>query len=143
VSIDEQLHIHKGNLFFRQYIPSKRARFGIKFFSLCDNSGYLFNTEVYVGKNSGAEDLSDELKEIGKTGQIVMHLMAPILDKGHHLFLDNWYTSPPLFRLLSRHQTPACGTIRKNRGKFPPEFVTKKMKQGEYLHIVNEGILGV
>ena len=25
VSIDEQLLLHKGNLFFRQYIPSKRA----------------------------------------------------------------------------------------------------------------------
>lgn len=143
MSIDEQLLLHKGNLFFRQYIPSKRARFGIKFFSPCDNTGYLFNTEVYVGKNSGTENLSDELKEIGKTGQIVMRLMAPILDKGHHLFLDNWYTSPPLFRLLSRHQTPACGTVRKNRAKFPPEFVNKKMKQGEYLHIANNGILGV
>ena len=35
----------EGNLAFKQYIPMKRARFGIKMFSLCETSGY-----VYLGK---------------------------------------------------------------------------------------------
>jgi len=137
VSIDEQLLLHKGNVFFRQYIPSKRARFGIKFFSLCDNTGYLYNTEVYVGKTNVAKELTDQEKAIGKTGQIVMRLMAPILDKGHRLFVDNWYTSVPLFRLLRDRSTPACGTVRKNRAQFPPEFINRKMGQGDYNHVVN------
>jgi len=39
ISIDEQLLLHKGRLGFKQYIPNKRARFGIKMFSLCDETG--------------------------------------------------------------------------------------------------------
>jgi len=48
-----------------------------------------------LGKSGIVTD--DLIKEVGKTGQIVMCLMAPILDMGHHLFLDNWYRSQSLF----------------------------------------------
>jgi len=41
------------------------------------------------------------------------------------LFLDNWYSSPPLFRLLRDHSTPTCGTVRKKRAQFPPEFLNR------------------
>ena len=34
--IDESLVLWKGRLSFKQYIPSKRRRFGIKLFLLCD-----------------------------------------------------------------------------------------------------------
>ena len=50
ISIDEELLLWKGNLAFKQYIPMKRARFGIKMFSLCETSGYLWNSFVYLGK---------------------------------------------------------------------------------------------
>ena len=127
VSIDEQLLLHKGNLLFRQYIPSKRARFGIKFFSLCDKTGYLYNTEIYAGKNTKM-DQPEEWKPLGLTGQLVMRLMEPILDNGHTLFVDNWFTSPKLFGQLLLRQTSACGTLRKNCARFPVLFTTKKMK---------------
>lgn len=39
ISIDEELLLWKGKLSFRQYIPLKRARFGIKMFSLCESTG--------------------------------------------------------------------------------------------------------
>eukprot|EP00111_Clytia_hemisphaerica_P013537 TCONS_00039801-protein len=116
VSIDEQLLLHKGNLHFKQYIPNKRARFGIKLFSLCDESGYVWSTEVYVGKNSQVVAAQEELKKLGISGQVVVRLMNPLLDKGHRPFTDNWYTGVPLFQYLQKHQTPACGTLRKNRG---------------------------
>ena len=35
VSIDEEFLLWKGSLGFKEYIPNKRARFGIKMFSLC------------------------------------------------------------------------------------------------------------
>ena len=56
MSIDEGLLAHKGKLKFKQYIPSKRARFGIKFFALCDNSGYLWNSEINIGKETNITD---------------------------------------------------------------------------------------
>ena len=38
-SIDEELLLWKGKHAFKQYIPLKRARFGIELFSLCESSG--------------------------------------------------------------------------------------------------------
>ena len=50
VSIGEQLLLHKGRLAFKQYNTSKRARFGIKIFSLCEDSGYLLYSKIHTGK---------------------------------------------------------------------------------------------
>lgn len=48
---DESLVLHKGRVFFKQYIPSKRHRFGIKFFVLCDcETGYILDLLIYVGE---------------------------------------------------------------------------------------------
>lgn len=49
---------------FKQYIPNKRAHFGIKMFSLCDESGHLWNSEIYTGKNNvstNSYNISEEL----------------------------------------------------------------------------------
>ena len=42
----------KGRLSFKQFIPSKRHRFGIKFLVLCDvQTGYVQDIIVYTGKS--------------------------------------------------------------------------------------------
>jgi len=48
-----------------------------------------------------------------------------------------------LLKKLRDNQTPACGTVRRNRAAFPKLFVTQKMKTGETLHIVKDEILGM
>jgi len=58
VSIDTQMLLYKGLLQFKQYISQKRARFGVKIFSLCDSTGYLYSSEVYVGKTELPTTLS-------------------------------------------------------------------------------------
>lgn len=37
-----------------------------------------------------------------------------LLDKGHHVYMDNYYTSPELFEELRVHNTYACDTLKKN-----------------------------
>lgn len=50
--IDEQLYSYRGRCSFKQYIPSKPAKYGIKYWSLVDcKSGYLSNVFVYLGKS--------------------------------------------------------------------------------------------
>ena len=41
IAVDEELLLWKGRLGFKQYIPNKRGRFGIKIFSVCEVSGYF------------------------------------------------------------------------------------------------------
>ncbi len=51
--IDESLMLWKGRLHFKQYIPSKRHRFGIKIFILCDcRTGFLLDFVIYVGSGT-------------------------------------------------------------------------------------------
>ena len=48
-SIDEFLLLHKGNLYFKQYIPKKRARFGMKGHSLNEaDTGYTYDCLLYT-----------------------------------------------------------------------------------------------
>ena len=50
VAIDESLLLWKGALIFRQYIPLKSARFGIKIFQLCEDSDYTYRFHIYSVK---------------------------------------------------------------------------------------------
>ena len=121
-------------------MPKKRSRFGIKFFTLCDATGYVYNTEVYTGKKNYQ---SSDVKELGKSGVITMKMVKPILNAGHHLYIDNWYTGFNLAIELRKQKTAMCGTIRRDRGKFPKTFKRKKLEKGETLHIVKQSTLAI
>ncbi|KAK2575766.1 hypothetical protein KPH14_003655 [Odynerus spinipes] len=126
--IDESLLLFKGRCFFKQYIPSKRSRFGIKSYVICDcHTGYIQDFIVYCGKCT--EINNNYSTEIGKSGNIVMTLMEPYLNKGHVLVTDNWYTSPALFSLLHHKKTNAFGTVKKTRRGMPN--IPNKLCKGE------------
>lgn len=51
MTVDEQLVTFRGKCPFRQYIPSKPGRNGIKFWAICDSiTAYAWKLEVYTGK---------------------------------------------------------------------------------------------
>lgn len=52
-----------------------------------------------------------------------------MLSKGHHVYMDNYYTSPELFDLMSSYDTYACGTVRVTRKQVPKVFSGRKLKQ--------------
>ena len=53
LSIDESMIKFKGRIFFRQYLPAKPTKWGIKTFALCEsNTGYGLKFMVYTGKNT-------------------------------------------------------------------------------------------
>ncbi|KAJ8949458.1 hypothetical protein NQ318_007559 [Aromia moschata] len=109
VVIDESLILFKGRLHFKQYIKSKRHRFGIKLFVLCDcETAYILNFDVYVGKENEKSVNQEDLV---------------------YLVHDNYYTSPALSTYLHKHKTNSCGTVRSNRKKLPK--FEKKLKKGE------------
>jgi len=141
ISIDEQLLLHKGKLLFRQYIPIKRSRFGIKIYSVCDETGYVWNSEVYTGKDTTIVDEIPGL--VGKTAQVVGRLMKDLIGNGHHLYVDNFYTSENLFTYLLQNNTGACGTARKNRVKLPVEFKSQKLVKGSTDTMHNDQVLAM
>ena len=53
IAIDESLMLYKGRLGWVQYLPLKRARFGIKYYMLCESSsGYVWNFMIYTGQGT-------------------------------------------------------------------------------------------
>ena len=100
ISIDEEVLLWKGELLLKQYIALKRPRFGIRIFSLCETTGYLWNSYVYLDKvpNVVVTDM-EMLWRLGESGTVIRRLMEGLLGKGYKLHVYNWYTSENLFFL--------------------------------------------
>ena len=121
------------------YIPLKRARFGVKSFMLCEDSGYTFSFKIYTGK----ENTAPAVQELSLSERVVADLMQPLLQKGYHLYTDNWYTSLPLYKYLHRQGTLACGTIRSNRKGFPVQMKNAKLRRDEQIACRSDELLAV
>ncbi|KAJ8932977.1 hypothetical protein NQ318_011194 [Aromia moschata] len=65
--------------------------------------------------------------------RVVMKLTDPLLDAGRTLFVDNYYTSVRLAKLLLERSTHLVGTLRKKRKMNCQEIETKKLKKGEII----------
>ena len=74
----------RGILSFRQYIPGKAHKYGVKLYKLCTVEGYTWNLKVYCGKN--ARDSSTKLN----SENVVMTLMKDLLMTGRELHVDNF-----------------------------------------------------
>lgn len=116
---------HRGRLSFRQYIKSKKARYGIKFYILTIHDGYVLNFVIYQGKET-SQDGQPKLEKL------VLKLMEPYLDKGHNLYMDNYYNSLSLSKKLLHRRTHTTGTLRKDRKENPKTLFKKSLKKGEH-----------
>nr|XP_055062835.1 piggyBac transposable element-derived protein 4-like [Misgurnus anguillicaudatus] len=84
--------------------------------------GFFF---IYEGKS--LEGQHEQSK--GLSYESVMALVnEKMLGTGHKLYVDNFYTSPSLFRDLLQKGIWACGTIRTNRVGYPQTTVNKLPK---------------
>ena len=57
--------------------------------------------------------------------QTVVYMTLPLLNKGHTIYMDNWYSSVRLYLYLLKKKTLACGTVRIARG-LPQKIVTSQ-----------------
>ncbi|XP_041461298.1 piggyBac transposable element-derived protein 4-like [Lytechinus variegatus] len=83
ISVDEALIRFYGRLIFKTFNPRKPAKYGMKAYKICDVSGYTWKFKLYTGRTGGETIL-----------ELVMSMMAGLLDKEYHLFMDS---SPSLF----------------------------------------------
>jgi hypothetical protein len=91
---------------FKQYLPLKASKFGIKTYELYDTvTEYLWLFLVYAGKDS---ELDSPLitADTNKTTAIVLKLVEPLLKQGRTVWMDNLYNSPYLAKILKTvHKT--------------------------------------
>lgn len=121
ISIDERMVKNKGRYGFRQYIRDKPTKWGMKLWVLaCSQSGYTYNFDIYLGKNSNSSSF-------GLAYDVVMNLVQSVANQGYHLFFDNFYTGVQLMKDLVLMGIRACGTMLVNRKGFP--VILKDVKQ--------------
>jgi hypothetical protein len=138
--IDESLVLFKGRLAFKQYIRTKRSRFGVKFYTLSTDSGITLDNLIYCG-SLDAE--LDEGEGFLTTERIPMTLMNDYLDDGRVLYMDNFYTTPRLAKYFLDRGTHTCGTVRTNRRNFPRELARAEIAKGTSMFYTCKDILVV
>ncbi|KAK5648157.1 hypothetical protein RI129_003049 [Pyrocoelia pectoralis] len=124
LSIDESMMLYRGRLSFRQYIPNKRHKYGIKFYMLTEPDGLILKFLIYTGNLADAGGK-------GHAANVVLHLLEGKLDQGHCVFMDNYYNSFTLSRQLLERKTHTTGTLRIDRKYSPKSVKEAKLKKGE------------
>ena len=123
VSIDEAMIAFRGRLGWRQYMPGKPTKYGIKAWVRADpHTGYLNDFQIYTGKNG-------EKQEFGLGGRVVKDLTRDITGVNHIVNCDNYFTSPELFESLLADGLYARGTVRENRKGYPKGMLNSDLKQ--------------
>lgn len=115
--IDEQLLVTRDRCSFRQYIPSKPGKYGLKIFWLVDaTNNFPVAGEIYVGTQP-----SDKMSE-GVAYQLVLRLSKEYVNMGANITMDNFFTSYNLATFLAKKDTTIVGTIRTNKRQLPKAF---------------------
>lgn len=138
LSIDESMVGFKGRLAFLQYMPKKPQKWGLKAWVLADASnGYVWNWKLYTGKEEGSPS------SLGLAHRVVLDLLDDnrLKNRGYQVYMDNFYSSPSLFRDLREQGFEACGTLRANRVGIPEDIRSAKLKKGESLFSQDDTIL--
>lgn len=130
VSVDETLIGTKSQTAITQYLPNKHHhRWGIKLWVLCDSiSNYCMSMICYKGKK-GSSEVS---KQYGLGYAVVTSLLRACnyLNKGFHVYTDNFFTSVPLVKKLYEWKTFFTGTVRKNK-KGLPDGIKQSFQVGQ------------
>ena len=114
LSFDEGCCPYKGRISFRCYNPSKPNKWHLKLFEVSDaRTGYVVAFDIYVGKNKtccafNAPVLDPASTTLTKTAMGLLH-KGNLLGKGHHVYMDNYYSGPDLFwELFQKRHMPVA-----------------------------------
>lgn len=132
ISVDERMVSTKAK--------EKPTNWGFRFFAAANVNGYTVDFKLYTGKYKSAAGK-------GLSFDVVTSLInKDFLGSGYIIYCDNFYTSPLLFRYLSKQGFGACGTYRKGIEGVPSteeNALTKKSPRGSMRWIRNEELLFV
>ena len=125
LSVDEGCIPFRGRVSFRVYNPNKPHKYHMKIYTLCEaQSGYVLSVIPYTGLEQPTKVTSTKKSTKPKSVPIsttVKNLLAKAgaLGHYHHLYMDNFYSSPDLYYQLLEQNTYAVGTVRANRKGLP------------------------
>ncbi|XP_064179546.1 piggyBac transposable element-derived protein 4-like [Anguilla rostrata] len=122
VTVGEQLVLFRGCCPFRQYIPSKPGKYGIKIRTLCvAKSSYVWNMQVNTRKAaSGA---------LEKNGGVRILLDTTEGLRGRNITCDSFFTSNELGQELLKRKMTMVDEVRKNKPELPTVVLVTKGRE--------------
>jgi hypothetical protein len=60
---------------------------------------------------------------------------------GHHVIMNDWFSSPDLFYQLCSKQTGAMGTLHQNRKGVSAEIKSSKLKKGKHVSVYKDRLM--
>jgi len=125
VTVDEQLVTFRGRCVFRQYMPSKPGRYGIKVWACCDSkNSYCYNAAPYLGKEG-----NQVTTNLGS--KVVKEMIQPLLNTGRNVTMDRFFTDVELCENLLTENLTVVGTIKANRRHLPTALLPVAAKKRE------------
>ena len=109
-------------------MPNKPIKQGYKIFALADD-GYVWHFQL-SSRRFGIAEL-EKVDELTPTGSMVLQmarLLPKIPDSHYILYLDNYFTSVPLFSMLRKENIGAVGTTRPSGLEFPALLIVLRKK---------------
>ena len=125
LATDETLYPYRGHINFKQYNPSKPAKYGMLYRSLCDSSvQYTYFTLPYASK---PEHLNEASKfYITGTDKYSKYLVENFNRfnsiKGCNISIDRYFTSITLADWATTKHFSIVGTMRVDRKGIPKEI---------------------
>ena len=146
LSLDEKSCRFRGRVKFLTYNKDKPNKWSMKLLEVADSkNGYVCGFDIYCGKNetSCANNAQVMDPDGTQTTRTVIGLLdsVQLLEKGHIVYLDNFYNSYQLNLELYARDTFVCGTLRSNRKGNSKAVVTAKLKKGEAIYRRNGPVL--
>ncbi|CAJ1051903.1 piggyBac transposable element-derived protein 4-like [Xyrichtys novacula] len=115
ITIDEQMVPFKGKCKFKQFIPKKTTKYGLKIWMAADVS------TSYAWKVSIDTVESEEGRELDLARQVVLDFLEDIT--GITVTCDNFFTSYQLGQELLKKKITMVGKIRNNKPELPPQLL--------------------
>ena len=125
IVIDKTLIPWRERLIFKQYIPNKAHKYGIKLFKICFGTGYTWTMKIYSGRSA------DSVKETGLAHNVYLQVAEKLFDQERTLYIDNFYMSYELAISCLNHKTHVMGTLRNNKKTLPKDIFHCKLSKGE------------
>jgi len=127
LAVDEMMSLCKARTVHTVRIPSKPISDGYKILAVCD-AGYTLDW-LYTSRVEGVAGLKKH-EELTPTGSAVLQLCESVCGGfGTTVFMDNAFSTVPLFRILRRKGIGACGTAQQNAAGWPEELRSERPEE--------------
>jgi hypothetical protein len=121
LTVDEQLVPFRGRCPFRQYIPSKPDKYGMKIWWICDSETFYPLLGIpYLGKG--------DKRAYNLASSVVLSLTENFKGSNRNITCDNYFTDLKLAQTLLSNGLTLVGTVRKNKKFLPSAFLPNRSR---------------